>query len=115
MAVYEFEILNPKKSNITYIKDRQTLLIKIKTHPYKYYLEVRDYNMETKEYDYYILFSATKIDENCKLITFDDYGRERIKVGSAIHKEIMNLLVDGRTLNLEYKGGNDRYDKYAIN
>ena len=102
MAVYEFEILNPKKSNITYIKDRQTLLIKIKTHPYKYYLEVRDYNMETKEYDYYILFSATKIDENCKLIT-------------AMHKEIMNLLVDGRTLNLEYKGGNDRYDKYAIN
>ena len=32
-----------------------------------------------------------------------------------MHKEIMNLLVDGRTLNLEYKGGNDRYDKYAIN
>ena len=48
MAVYEFEILNPKKSNITYIKDRQTLLIKIKTHPYKYYLEVRDKNMENE-------------------------------------------------------------------
>ena len=115
MAVYEYEVLNQRTSNVKYLKDRQTLLIKIKTHPYKWYLEVRDYNMETQEYNYYILFSATKFDENCKRITFDDYGRERIQVGAAMHKELMNLLVDGKILNLEYKGGNNRYDKYAIN
>ena len=55
MAVYEYEVLNPRTSNVKYLKDRQTLLIKIKTHPYKWYLEVRDYNMETQEYNYYIL------------------------------------------------------------
>lgn len=114
MAVVEYEVLNRKKTNVVYLKERHTLIIKERIPNYKYYLLVRDFDKEENEYYYYILLSSHKFDENCIQCTYDDYGRLKIHTTIELHNYLMTKFKYGEKVNFEYKDSNDSYNKYAI-
>jgi len=113
-ALYGYEILTNKDKYPMYLEARKTILLNRKPY-YKWYIEVREYDMYANEYYYYILFSNTKFNEKCKPVKYDDYGRTKIKVTIETHKEIKYLIEHNNKFNLEYIESTEEYDKYMIN
>lgn len=111
--MFNYETLTTNKKYPKYNKDRHTIYTKF-DKPYRFYLEVRDYNTDYNTYNYYILLGETKFDENCKSITFDDYGRSKIRCCDNIHNEIMNCLENKNTFDLIRENSNEEYDLYSI-
>ena len=113
MELFEYEIIGNKSRYPIYLKDRQTIVLRL-NKKYKYYIEVRSYDSIANEYIYYILFSADKINESCKQIKYDDYGREKIKVTFQTHNEIINIIKNKNRFDLTFDKAEEEYDRYII-
>lgn len=108
--LYGYEILNDKIKNSKYYFPYNEIITKNLKNRYKYYIFVKEYNMENEYYTYSVLLSNKKFNENCKETRYDDYGRLRLKVTSTIRDYIVKL----KTFDLKYIESNDEYDKYVI-
>lgn len=109
--LYGYEILGQNVKNAKYYFPYNEIIIKRLEKTYKYYIFVKEYDMENECYTYAILFSNEKINNSCKSCRYDDYGRLRVKVVP----EVKSYLESAREFNITYDSTNGEYDKYIIN
>ena len=109
--LYSYEILGQNVKNAKYYFPYNEIIIKRLKKVYNYYIFVKEYDMENEYYNYFILFSVEKINNNCRRCRYDDYGRLRIKVVP----EVKSYLESVKEFNVTYDSTNGEYDKYAIN
>lgn len=113
-TLLNYEILDKKeKPLVKYLANRHLLLLRWKPY-YKYYIQVRDYNYETNEFTYYILFGTTSFNPACKPLTWDDYGRFKIQLNANLEKEVINILQQNGNVSLEFVERTQDYDKYIV-
>lgn len=113
VEIYQYETLTNTKKYPKYDEKRHTIVTRIKPI-YQWFIEVREYNKDTNDYNYYILLSKDIFNENCKKVKYDDYGRMKIIVVDELHNEILFIIKNNKSFNFEYLDSNEYYDRYII-
>ncbi len=78
---------------------------------YKYFIEVKQYNPNVFQYEYFLLLSTDKFDNNCRTCRIDDYGRLKVKVKG----EFADVLNDIKgNIDFNYKESTDTFDVWQV-
>lgn len=115
MSIIKYEIINPiTNTKKPHVNKYGVFIIPNIKHNYRYYIEVMRYNDSKYCYEYFLLLSDTKFDEQCRKCNVDNYGRLKV----IIHKELkyfINEEMNNRgNLNVEYIESEELYDVWQI-
>lgn len=115
MGVFKYEVINNRIDRKKPFVDAKGFFIipNIKTS-YKYYLEVRRYNEQTLNYEYFLLFGFIKFDDNCRNCKLDDYCRFKLRLSKDLKEYVHNYFKDNGNVNIEYLESENNYDVWQI-
>lgn len=112
--MFEFEIVNPKvDKSKPYYKDGLFIIPKV-TSNYNYYLETKIFNKDLGNYEYYLLLSENKFDNNCYKCKKDCFNRIKIRLSKEIIKELNTKNNSEFNINIYYVETTNNYDVYQI-
>lgn len=113
--IYKYEIISPvidrKKPHVD--KTGAFIVPDIK-YPYRYYVEVRRYNNSIFSYEYFVLLSTIKFDNNCRKCIVDNYGRLKVRLCREIKDFVNNEIAVRGNVDFEYIESEDIYDVFQI-
>ena len=79
---------------------------------YKFLLEAMNYNPTLKDYDRYFILSRTVVDEQCRSIEFDDFGRYKLR--PVAHKEYLSTYYNNESFDIVLHEHQTNYDVYIL-
>lgn len=114
--INNYQVIAPViNKKLPYITNYGTLVVSRFHKKYKYYVEVKQYDTYADDYNYYILLSEEKFDEQCRTCRIDDYGRLFI----VLHKDILEYAKAESerrgNLNFEQIDSSDEFDLWKLN
>ena len=113
--IYNYEIINPVTNRKSpYLDGKGFIIAPAINKNYRYYIEVRRYNNNTLCYEYFILLSTTKFDNQCKKCRVDDYGRLKVKLGKELYDIAKEEMIATGNVSFVYNETENDYDVWEL-
>ena len=116
MSLLEYDIINNTidKSKSWIDISKQIIYSREILHRYRYYNFATKYDKSTNSYSYYLIHSINNINNNSKVMQFDNYGRAKIKVNTIFKELGFDCKSKNHNITLKLKEENKDYDIYLI-
>lgn len=104
MEIFKYEVIDYRLTNHkdSYYDSENDLLVFRVVGKYKFVLQTRRLN-SNNEYDYFIILSENKINNNCRSCKRDDYGRFRIKLYGDTKDYLNSICEDNKCKTINVK------------
>lgn len=113
--IHNFKVVNPSVSNKKpFIDKRGNLYIPLTGARYRYFLEVSNYDPDTGDDYYYIMFGNIKFNEHCRLCAVDMYGRVQVPVKGVIKDYILRETKERGNVEVKYLESTENYDIFSV-
>lgn len=109
---YDVVVTKPDKDRSRYDARKNIVYTRQLPMGYKYFLEAQNYNPTLKDYDRYFIFSRDYIEQQCRNVDFDDFGRYKIR--PVAHKEYLSTYFKNDVFDLVLYEHQSNYDVYLL-
>lgn len=113
--IYKYEIIAPITNRKNpYIDSKDFFIVPDFKKIYRYYIEVKRYNLATLNYEYFLLLSDTKFDIQCRKCRVDDYCRLKVKLHGDIKDYTIKEVASRGNVEFNYIESEQDYDVWQI-
>lgn len=115
MDIINFDIVSPivNKHKPFYFNNRQSLVCRFQQR-YDYYVECSRFDPDKQCYHYYLLLYKDKLNDNCRKINNDNYGRSIIMLHNDMNNYVKSECKIRGNINVEYLESTEEYDVYSV-
>lgn len=115
MDIIKYDLVEPvsDKSKPFYFANRHSIVCRFDTC-YEYYIEVQQYNPDTNSYSFYLLMYKEKLNQNCRKINRDNYGRSIMRLHNRLDDYVSQECKNRGNVNVDYLESTDEYDVYSV-
>lgn len=115
MMIVKYEVIRKiTNKDMPYLQKGHIIIIPNIKKEYKYYLEVRRYNPNIKDYEYFLLLGENKFDINCNTCKVDKLGRLVIYCSNELKNIMLKVINANTTFDFDYCESEDEYDVWQI-
>ena len=115
MTIVKYELIRRiTDRDMPYLQKGHIIIIPNIRKNYKYYLEVKRYNPNIKDYEYFLLLGEDIFDINCDTCKVDKLGRLVIYCNSELKDIMLKVINNDFTFNFNYSESENEYDVWQI-
>lgn len=109
---YDIVQTKPDKERSRYDPSRNIVYTRQLPMGYKFVMEATNYNPKIEDYDRFLILSRSNINEQCRNVEFDDFGRYKIR--PIAHKEYFSTNFSTDAFDIVLHEHQTFYDVYIL-
>lgn len=115
MEIVKYDIIDKVIDKTKPFFDKEKGFFVFRIQPtYRYYLQARQYNSNTCQYEYFLIMGLTNFNSNCRRFRRDDFGRYKVRLTKELKDYVLNNIEDNLNFELNYIESLDSCDVWQI-
>ena len=113
--ICSYEVIAPiTNRKIPYLDNKGFFIVPKISKIYNYYIEVKRYNPNKLSYEYFLLLSDKKFDNQCRKCRVDDYGRLKAKLHDELLEFASSIMSVRGNIDMNYIETQEEYDIWEL-